>query len=310
MSLEIQSVERVDWTDELLEDPARLEEALSRLGLSQDKVREARASLERQLAEVQSSLPPEQRHLPLPYRGTLSESWARLKRWVRALLVEVGIRPLLEYEPLEIPVEIPLFLLGAPDTPRAEVAYERKALTEGRHDWKVTFFGSGFSAKQSVSASASSTILASAGTTKLIYLPAIFLVKKMGVFEGEGLSPVRMFLQVELKPPALQGVNGLRSLPREEALHLMGSTRKVGEYPMRNSPAGDLHTFEYRLKLSGDYSLELGFKAFDTEIKQTIAIKMEQESAIKLKLPEGHDYELLTSDRLAGVVCGVVARKR
>jgi hypothetical protein len=197
-------------------------------------------------------------------------------------------------ERLEQRIELPLFLLAAPEAPDSEVEYEVGHAASFDAGWTVTVFGTGTGNSRSVQLTASGKFRTGAGQRQLVFLPVNVVAEAVDVVEfgekvGEGVRTSAAFAQGAIRQS--EAVRTLLSDPEgpwmvidREAFELQNAMSVKCDY-QRTMTAG----------VNGD--LEIGITAFGVKISVKASAKRQKSYSLRYSLPPGHVYQC---ERISG----------
>lgn len=287
------------WEEVAFDDAGRFEADARATGLREDYVAqgmEVLGSAQNEAAEAVRSFWQNQplQYIEAPewllteagevYRTSRDTGLGRLRRWFAGQRVVVDRR-----DPTQ--VNLPLFLLAAPDVPGCVSTYEATDDRTRKLGWNVTIFGTGMSGAATVTSSVSSTLSADAGQALLIFLPVTVAVEQIRVVakDGKTLGSGR---RVDVS-----GAGQEHSAPGGltlDAAALPAPGSRIETFPLAGYAAAK--TAEYSRAYSQERSTKftVGVKAAGVEASVAGEVSMGAKVTLTYQLTGGRDYHLCT----------------
>ncbi|MGW6197982.1 hypothetical protein ACWF0M_17690 [Kribbella sp. NPDC055110] len=281
---------RHDWIEAGLRDAVALEADLGALDLSDAQI--ATVLREREVAAEQ---------LDILTHGTDGDGPAveyqePLRDWdltdQRRKLIDrfydrLAGRRFVFSEVAEHEVQVPLFVLAAPEPAGCRAAFSQDVMAGRALAWNVTLFGSGFGGSTSLRVTSTWRFEAAAGHSKQVFLPVTVKVATVRVMAGERVVTTTRQVVASKATPAKQP--GLTLLP-PDAQAPAGPV--ISEYPLAGDTSGSIANYGATYATTSSGRLEIGAEVFGAVAKLSADVSFDSEIALSLELRGGHDYSL------------------
>jgi len=193
-------------------------------------------------------------------------------------------------------VNVPLFVLSAPDRPRACVTFKAEATQKRKIGWSVEVAGTGLGSEATITTTVSSAFTAGPGEFKTVFLPLTVSVERVRVQQRGATVGTRVNVERLADQHPVPGI--LRLDP--------GSYPKAGEHEQTYEIAGDasgaIATYGYSYDQAKVPTVKLGVKAFGADLSVSCEATLETAVSLTFELPGGKDYELYRTAGTDGVM--------
>jgi hypothetical protein len=226
-----------------------------------------------------------------------SQAYFRILDWIRGRKFDV-----VDGDPVK--VDVPLFVLSAPDVEGCEVTYSVEDLEQGKAELSLTFFGNGIVADAIVECKATSTFSAAEGEVREVFLPLWIRPRRVVVRNTDGAVVgtghfAQPFKGKEVVRP------GTRVLPNSP--YSADASGESELYPLRNDSVGAKATYQAVYTAGASFGVSLGFKAFDNDNTAKLGLRVQRSITLESVLRGGHDYRMSRTAEIPGIVWEVVS---
>lgn len=287
-----------------ISSPERFAADLTALGLTPSQVEEG-VSLGRDAqAEIAAAVEGYWASQPLRYADTPPEREAEVQE-VYSVAYDRAVRRIADWlagTKLEVieshleKVDVPLFVLSAPDRPRACVTFKAEATQKRKIGWSVEVAGTGLGSEATITTTVSSAFTAGPGEFKTVFLPLTVSVERVRVKKRGATVGTRVNVERLADQHPVPGI--LRLAP--------GARPKAGEleetYEIAGDTSGAIATYGYSYDQAKVPTVKLGVKAFGADLSVTCEATLETTVSLTFELPGGEDYELHRTAGTDGVM--------
>jgi hypothetical protein len=284
----------MSWEEAALANPSRFAEDLRVLGLRNEDFQpsvDLAASVKSE-AEFAVKLflgrhgpniidPTSKSEIDRIYNSAQAAGLSKLRSWWKDRSIRIEERN-------EVTLQLPLFLISAAKPPGCTASFTIEGGQAQELGWSVTILGTGLGADSSIRTSTSVTFRATAGETKVIFMPATVSVEKVAVLD-RGI-PISHGYRID--------VAGLRKQVYEPAVMLLAADAvpPLGiierKYKLSGDSTGDIATYGYTFARSKKRSLRLSIKAYGTELGLSVLSVMDRSTELTYELRGGYNYTL------------------
>jgi len=297
-------VKLAGWEEVAIASPERFAADLTALGIPPSQVEEGVALGRDAQAEIATAVEAYWASQPLRYADTPPEREAEVQQ-VYSLAYDGALRRIADWlagRKLEVvesnleKVNVPLFVLSAPDRPRACVTFKAEATQKRKIGWSVEVAGTGLGSEATITTTVSSAFTAGPGEFKTVFLPLTVSVERVRVQQRGATVGTRVNVERLADQHPVPGI--LRLDP--------GSYPKAGEheqtYEIAGDPSGAIATYGYSYDQAKVPTVKLGVKAFGADLSVSCEATLETAVSLTFELPGGKDYELYRTAGTDGVM--------
>jgi hypothetical protein len=221
--------------------------------------------------------------VPVTVRQRRYSAWSRLLDWVSGRQVKV-------LESADIPVRIPLFLLGCADVEGCTAAFSHETAEARALKWAMTIYGSGLSGSRELSTSVSAKFSAAEGQVKMIFLDLTLPVEHIEITrDGRTIGSGFQIDGANVRPAASPGLYLL------SAASPPPTRGEVTQFPLSGDTSRALSTYQWTYERSLEKTTKLGVEAFNSSLTLAYGSVLTDQIALTYELRGGHDYRLLAA---------------